>query len=515
VAGFACNQRAHTAARLGNAPKDLGVRGEHTASENCPNAWFAKRFPGVEAQHGHAVQIKQNHDGERAVCDISEDFIASTLSAEGSPGSPTVYLPEEGRFYTYDAAMGLYQEDNEPALAARLSKLLLLCSQESGGAVDVSSLAYRFRKTSSLNGVIRRARGVLATSSDFFESNLTEFIPCANGMLRLSDLKLLPFSPAFRRRNKLAIPYVPGSCCPQFLDTLMKPALSEDDLDLLQRWCGQTLIGRNLAQSIIFLTGTAGGGKGAFIRVLRGIIGPQNMATLRSALLMNRFELGRFLGRTLLYGADVPPDFLNCGSASVLKSLTGGDPVTLEFKGVNSRPEIVCQFNVIVTANGSLRIKLQGDIEAWRRRLRIIQYAKPPPRHIIPDLSDIILREEAPGVLNWMLAGLDKTRQAGWKLDQTPRQQGIVDDLLTECQAPFQFSRDCLRQDASGSLTSDQVYERFSDYCVARGWDTIPKARFTTLIEDAVRRELGISRRNDITGPNGKAQRGWKGIAWK
>ena len=295
----------------------------------------------------------------------------------------------------------------------------------------------------------------------------------------------------------------------------MKPALCFEDLDLLQRWCGQALVGTNLAQTILFLTGTAGGGKGAFIRVLRGIIGPQNLATLRSALLMNRFELGRFLGRTLLYGADVPPNFLNCGSASVLKSLTGGDPITLEFKGVNSRPEITCQFNVIVTCNTHLRIKLQGDTEAWRRRLRIIQYVNPPPQNIVPDLSEIILRQEGPGVLNWMLQGLSKTREEGWKLNQTARQQQIVDDLLLECESHVRFVRDCLQRHTSQQMTVDACYERFAAYCVKRGWDTITKAQFSGLVEDAIRREFGLPRRNDIPGTNGQAQRGWKGLAWK
>jgi phage/plasmid-associated DNA primase len=73
----------------------------------------------------------------------------------------------------------------------------------------------------------------------------------------------------------------------------MKPALCEEDIDLLQRWCGVALVGSNLVQVVMLLTGTAGGGKGTFIRVLRGIIGPHNMATLRTSLLGTRFELGR------------------------------------------------------------------------------------------------------------------------------------------------------------------------------------------------------------------------------
>jgi hypothetical protein len=49
-------------------------------------------------------------------------------------------------------------------------------------------------------------------------------IPCSNAMLRLRDKSLLAFSPAYRRRNKLAVPYD----LRLFLDTLMRPALGAD-----------------------------------------------------------------------------------------------------------------------------------------------------------------------------------------------------------------------------------------------------------------------------------------------
>ena len=48
-----------------------------------------------------------------------------------------------------------------------------------------------------------------------------------------------------------------------------------------------------------------------------------------------------------------------------------------------------------------------------------------------------------------------------------------------------------------------------------RSWDTITKAHFSGLVEDPIRRELGVSRRNDVVGATGMAQRGWKGLAWK
>jgi P4 family phage/plasmid primase-like protien len=325
----------------------------------------------------------------------------------------------------------------------------------------------------------------------------------------------LPFAPNYRRRNKLAVPYIPGATCPLFLETLLRPALGPEDLDLLQRWCGLVLMGVNLAQRLIILTGTAGGGKGTLVRVINGIVGANNVGMLRPDLLGERFELGRLLGKSLLYGPDVPENFLNCKGASTLKALTGGDPVTLELKGSNERPQIVCRFNAIVTCNSRLTVHLEGDAEAWRRRLAIIQFAKPKPERVIADLSERILRQEGPGVLNWSLAGVDAMRMDGWQLRLNEEQQRRVDDLLMESEADAVFARECLFRDGTESLTVTECYERYVEFCSARGWTLMPKRKFSGSIADTVTREFGLTVRHDIVIGEEAAQRGWKGLGCK
>jgi len=331
-------------------------------------------------------------------------------------------------------------------------------------------------------------------------------------MLRLSDKALLPFSPAYCWRNKLAVPYDRGARCPLFLDTLMRPALDADERDLLQRACGLFLIGENLAQRILLLIGTAGGGKGTFIRVLVGIIGAANVGALRTQLLCERFELGRFLGRTLLYGADVPDNFLNHRGASILKSLTGGDPVTLEFKNSNEVPGILCKFNIIVTCNSRLTVRLEGDTGAWRRRLAPIEYRNPKPEKVIADLSEQILAREASGVLNWMLEGLEKIRADGWQLHLTPAQQKLVDDLLLESESHVVFARERLARDPDEQLTVADCYAAYVAFCNEHGWRALTKNKFGAVIGDTVVHQFGITTRHDVPDDKGKEQRGWKGV---
>jgi putative DNA primase/helicase len=477
-----------------------------------PVEWFNAKFPSLSAEYGDAALIRRTKSGSLFVADISEDFVAATLGEKGRPDTPTAFSPVEQKFYTYALDDGIYNYQRDAELIKSLSRLLLDGARESNGFIDTRSLEFRLRSSTKLAGVLKKAQGLLAVPDDFFSSGLTEFIPTANGMLRLSDKELLPFSPTYRRRNKLAVPFDPSATCPLFLDTLMRAALDPDDLDLLQRWCGLALIGENLAQRLLILSGTAGGGKGTFIRVLVGIIGKANVASLRTKLLAERFELGRFFGKTLLYGADVPEDFLNQRGASVLKSLTGYDPVTLEFKRSNESPVVICKFNAIVTSNSRLTVHLEGDTDAWRRRLIIINYQKPKPTQVIADLDQLILKTEASGVLNWMLEGLDKIRADGWQLHLTAGQQKLVDDLLLESESHMIFARDGLALAEEAGLTCNDCYGAYVTFCSARGWITQPKRKFSQLIDDVVARMYGLTVRHDVVDINGFFQRGWKGI---
>ena len=505
---------------LAKAEKDLGEVDETPPQPppallpDTPAAWFAAKFPALPASHGDAVQeaFPPENKGRPFVKDVSEDFLSATLGETGTPAAPTVFVADEDRFYTYSPAEGIYCHARESKLSADLSALLLEGARACLTQFDTRNLEFKFRDSSNLRGVLARARGLLEVKQAFFETDLMEFVPCKNGMLRVADRVILPFGPQYRRRNKLAVAYDAAATSQLFIETLLQPALEPDDIDLLQRWCGLALIGVNLAQRLVILTGTAGGGKGTVIRIINGIIGPTNVGTLRPDLLSERFELGRLLGKSLLYGADVQENFLNCKGASVLKALTGGDPVTLEFKGSNERPEIICRFNAIVTCNSRLTVHLEGDAAAWRRRLAIIEYRRAKPGTVIANLSERILADEASGVLNWMLDGLDKIRADGWQLRLTPAQEKLVDDLLLESEGDVVFAKESLRKDAMESLTVAQSYEAYVGFCNDRGWTAMAKKKFSNSIGDTVTRQFGLTVRNDIPDESGKAQRGWKGI---
>ena len=279
-------------------------------------------------------------------------------------------------------------------------------------------------------------------------------IHLANGVFSFGNGgELLPFSPVYVSRNRSPIVFDENARCDRFLNELVYPAVHKDDILLLQKYAGQCLLGNNLVQRMLILDGETARGKTQFANVVQGIIGRENVTQLRTKFLGDRFETFRFLKKTLLVGVDVEPDFLSTKGASVLKGLVGGDWFDAEQKCGTGCFPVQGTFCALVTSNTRLRVRLKGDVGAWRRRLLIVRYEAPAPKRKIPDFGALLVREEGNGILNWCIAGLDMllrdVDQTG-DIALTDRQRDIVDSLLTESDSLRVFLRGSRRESGRG-----------------------------------------------------------------
>src|SRR5262249_52004607 len=145
-----------------------------------------------------------------------------------------------------------------------------------------------------------------------------------------------------------------------------------------------------------------------FANVMQGLVGMANVTQLRTKLLAERFELFRYLKKTLLVGVDVEADFLSTKGAAGLKGLVGGEGFDAEQKGGTGSFQMQGNFNVLITSNARLKVRLQGDVGAWKRRITIVRYEAPPPAKRVPDFGAHLVRTEGSGILNWALVGAQK-----------------------------------------------------------------------------------------------------------
>lgn len=243
-----------------------------------------------------------------------------------------------------------------------------------------------------------------------------------------------------------------------------------------------------------------------------------NVTQLRTKHLAERFELYRYLKKTLLVGVDVEADFLSTKGAAVLKGLVGGDWFDAEQKGGTGSFQLQGTFNVLITSNARLRVRLQGDVGAWRRRINIVRYESQPPTKKIPDFGTYLVKTEGSGILNWALLGamkvLDEIPDAGGDFVLTERQNGIVDSLLAESDSLRHFLQDRVVADAGGDLTVSELVEGYAAYCPERKWQPLPITEVQRQIEGLMLEMFGVSKCHGVERAD-KTQRGFRGVKFR
>lgn len=448
-------------------------------------------------------------NNEGALTGINEAYWAGLHATENE----VLYEPDEKAFYQYQASSGLYEVESADAVRNKLSRRMLEASRQA----NVFALQKQ-RSATKLNNVITHLRGIAERRGAFAESR--RFIHLANGVMVFDggDAELRPFAPEYRSRNRSPIAFDEHAKCDRFLNELVIPAVHSEDVELLQKFAGMYLLGYNPAQRLLILDGGAGRGKTQFANAMQGVVGMVNVTQLRTKHLAERFELYRYLKKTLLVGVDVEADFLSTKGAAVLKGLVGGDWFDAEQKGGTGSFQLQGTFNVMITSNARLRVRLQGDLGAWRRRINIVRYEAPPPAKKIPDFGAYLVKVEGSGILNWALLGaqmvLNEIPDAGGDFRLTERQRGIVDSLLAESDSLRHFLRDRIAADVVGDLSVAELVEGYAAYCPEQKWQPLPITEVQRQLEGLMLELFGVSKCHGLERAD-KSQRGFRGVKFR
>ena len=292
------------------------------------------------------------------------------------------------------------------------------------------------------------------------------------------------------------------------------PALHSEDILLVQKIIGACILGYNLISRVMILSGSAKSGKTQLSNVIQALVGQENVTQLRTKFLDERFEIYEFLQTTLLVGVDVSPDFLSCPQASALKALVGGDWLTAEQKYGTGRFKIQGNFSVVITSNAQLNVRIQGDADAWQRRLLIVPFNAVTPKKRIPNFGLELVKMEGAGILNWALQGLDlllRDVDASGDIVLTQRQQDLISGVLSESDSLRTFLSARIQRSPGSNLTSTEIVDAYTQYCRAKAWKPMPEPQVHTPLEKLML-ELYSAVKSHCVQRNGGDLRGFKEV---
>lgn len=378
-------------------------------------------------------------------------------------------------FFVYNDGNGLYERLRYDEITGMLSRDIIA----EGFARGFPTVGAKI-SSPLLNSIVTLIKGdPEVTRRNFFVTDPTAapIIHTANGMVCIENGRavLRPFDPKYRSRNQIPIDYLKGASSINFREKLLKPVLNEEDIDLLQRYCGLILIGGNRAQKILMMLGGGGTSKGTVTRLIALVIGRRNVVQLRVDQLTGRFEMARLVGKLLLNVVEASANYLNREGAEIVKALCGHDPMEAEKKYTIEPISFDGTFPIVVTSNEQLNVRLAGDETAQRRRLAIIEFPaqRPAGSEMIEHFEQRLFDEESEGIFEWMIEGVVKHWQEledkkGFTLSAA--QQKRVEDLIGRSKSVVTFVITQLEASGTQDVTTEELYDAYCCFCAASNW---------------------------------------------
>jgi putative DNA primase/helicase len=200
-------------------------------------------------------------------------------------------------------------------------------------------------------GYISSIENILRTDLEEIDwDEKTDLIPLRDGVLNQLTQELKPHAPGYRFTWQLPFKWADRSVgCKPIEEFFLKITGHQDIANVLLAICSAVVTRRADLQRFVEFIGGGGTGKSTCMAILRALAGSDNTVSSQlKHLENNQFETAKFYGKIL---ALFPDSERWQGEVSVLKQLTGQDPIRYERKGVQQCRDFIYNGMVIISAN--------------------------------------------------------------------------------------------------------------------------------------------------------------------
>lgn len=300
-----------------------------------------------------------------------------------------------------------------------------------------------------------------------------EILAANNGLIHLPSFvsgsdHFLAHTPRLFSPTALGYDFDPDPQPPEhwfgFLEMLWPD--DEQSIGTLQEWFGYMLTPDTRQQKILLLVGPKRSGKGTIARVLRGMVGPENVAGPTLASLGMNFGIWPLLGKTAVIVSDARLSGRTDAAVVTerLLSISGEDALTVDRKNLAPvTTKLLARFTILTNelprlgdASGALagRMILLRLTNSWYGKEDIA-------------LTDRLLAE-LPGILYWALEGWKRHRDRGYFVQPDAGREMLedLDDLSSPVGA---FIREMCITGPGHCVSVDTIFGTWRAWCDAKG----------------------------------------------
>lgn len=269
---------------------------------------------------------------------------------------------------------------------------------------------------------------------------------------------------------------------PLFKRYLLRVLPDESSRRVLQEYCGYVFIRGLKLEKVLLLYGSGANGKSVFHAILTAMLGPENCSA---------YSLGSLTeSRSGYHRAMLADKLLNFCSelhgnieADVFKLLASGEPI--EARLPYERPFILTDYARLIFNTNELPHEVEHT-HAFFRRFLIVPFTETiPQQEQDPDLAAKIVRNELPGVFNWVIEGLDRLLKQRRFSECRAADEALAQYRLESDSVSMFVQERGYRRSATGELLLQHIYQEYRDFCSDDGFRALGKTKFSKRLQGA------------------------------
>lgn len=335
-------------------------------------------------------------------------------------------------------------------------------------------------------------------------------LPVKNGLLDLENLELKEYKPEQKIDWQIPTEYDPDADCSMFkifLNEILDNKPPVYAINTIQEYFGYVLWHWDFPHhKDLLLVGEGSNGKSQLLRILVKVIGEDNITSHSLYDLVNE----RFYQADLYHSlANIDSD-LESGTlknTGMFKKISGGDKIKAEekykdpFFFKNKAKFIYSAQKVPSTDDKSHAF--------WRRWLLVPFNKTIPEGKQIPRIGEKIAKNEASGILNWLIKGykrLKKQLDFSYNLNEAD----LYDKWQEWGSAIDQFFNTYLQENSNNWIPTDELYKKYRKFAREKGESPTARTWFVRKLKNNFD-NLQKSKRKHKE----ERKSGYKGIEWK
>ncbi|MFB9777302.1 phage/plasmid primase, P4 family [Brevibacterium otitidis] len=314
------------------------------------------------------------------------------------------YLPEHGRWLAWDGTRWKTQTDDSKAVETAWNVVESINPDDDKELAKHRLKSLSRRSLEAMTGLARRDSRIRVTADDLDAD--PDALNTPTGIVNLTTGETTPCTPDALHSKITAV--APERQDTPLWDRFLATTFADDRelIAYLQRLIGYAATGRVIHHILPFLHGAGGNGKSAFLDTCLALLGDYATVAPDDFLVQGKdqhpTELADLMGMRLVVCSELNPG--QKFDERKVKKLTGGDRVKARYMHQDFFT-FEPSHTLFLMGNHQPTVASGGGESFWRR-LRLLPFTRViPPEERIPGLSERMVAEEGPGILQWIIDG--------------------------------------------------------------------------------------------------------------